>query len=81
MTQTHAEPTSLLDRTLSLLEEKSPELTLVKIAEDTELDYSWLCKFSQGRIPNPGVNGVQTLHDYLDRQAATSAAKSRRRAS
>lgn len=60
-----AEP--LLDRTHDLLASRRDDLTLVQIAEDTELDYSWLSKFAQGRIPNPGVSGVQTLHDYLER--------------
>lgn len=27
--------------------------------------YSWLTKLAQGRIPDPGVNKIQALADYL----------------
>lgn len=36
-----------------------------KIASDTELDYSWLTKLAQGRIPDPGVNKIEKLADYF----------------
>jgi hypothetical protein len=55
---------NLLNRTHELLKNRG-RLTLVQISEESRLDYSWLNKFSQGRIPNPGVRFVQTLHDYL----------------
>lgn len=27
--------------------------------------YSWMTKLAQGRIPDPGVNGIQELADYF----------------
>jgi len=36
-----------------------------KVCEDTDVDYSWLCKVAQGQIANPGVQQVERLHKYL----------------
>jgi hypothetical protein len=36
-----------------------------KIAKKTQLDYSWITKLAQGRIPDPGVNKVEKLADYF----------------
>jgi hypothetical protein len=38
---------------------------LPKIARDTGLSYFWLRKFKQNAIPNPSVNSVQKLYEYL----------------
>lgn len=35
------------------------------IAKNTELEYSWLTKLAQGRIPDPSVNKIQRLADYF----------------
>ena len=64
---------NLLDRARELLAGRPQDLSLVKIAAETGLDYSWLSKFSQGRIPNPGVKSVQTLHDYLVQHSEAAA--------
>lgn len=56
-------PESLLDRTYQLLSERT--LSLREIAEQTKLDESWLAKFHRKVIPDPSVNKVQRLHDYL----------------
>lgn len=36
-----------------------------RIASETDLDYSWLTKLAQGRIPDPGVNKVERLAFYF----------------
>jgi hypothetical protein len=68
---------SLLQRTRRLLEasnERRPE-----IAKAAGVKYEWLKKFEgkdpegEWLVPNPGVNFVQKLHDYLVGQAAKCA--------
>ena len=39
--------------------------TWVEVADETGLDYSWLTKLAQGRIPDPSVNKIQRLADYF----------------
>lgn len=56
--------TTLLEQTKQLLASRG-EITLVEIAKGAGVDYSWLAKFHQGRIPGPSVNKVQAVHDYL----------------
>jgi hypothetical protein len=55
---------SLLEQTRALLDNRG-DITLVQIAAGAEVDYSWLTKFSQDRIPDPSVNRVQAVHDFL----------------
>lgn len=44
---------------------RSP-LSLAAICrQNTEITLSWLLKFNQGKIRNPGVLQVQSLYDYL----------------
>jgi hypothetical protein len=40
------------------------------IAKNTELEYSWLTKLAQGRIPDPSVNKIQRLADYFRGESA-----------
>lgn len=56
---------SLFEITLNLIQNRPAYLELKKIADDTELNYSWVCMFHQGRITNPTYNKLQKLHDYL----------------
>lgn len=60
--------TSLRDTTLALLQERSVKLTFVKISEEIKVSETWLRMFSQDRIPNPGVNTIQTLYEYLSKK-------------
>jgi hypothetical protein len=53
---------TLLDSTLDMLREHK---RYRQIAEDTGLGYEWLTKLAQGRIPDPGVKRIETLHAYL----------------
>lgn len=56
---------NLLRRTYELM--GSTELTREEIAKGASVDLSWLNKFAQKRIPSPGVNKVQAVHDFLSR--------------
>lgn len=38
------------------------------IAKETKLDYSWLTKLAQEKIPDPSVNKIQKLNDYFRNQ-------------
>jgi hypothetical protein len=58
---------NLYQKTLKLLADKPPEITLQVIAQELELSYSWVCKFSAKRITNPSYNTLQALHDYLSK--------------
>jgi len=40
------------------------------IADQTGLDYDWICSISQGRIKDPGVKKMQALYDYLTNDEA-----------
>lgn len=40
-----------------------------EISNSTGFPYSTLVKIAQRKIPNPGVNSVQTLADYFRRAA------------
>jgi predicted transcriptional regulator len=35
------------------------------MAEECGVSVAWISRFAAGKIPNPGVNTVQCLHDYL----------------
>lgn len=61
-----ARMSNLLDRTRELLDEAS-ELTLAEIARAAgpPVAYDWLKRFAAGDIPDPSVNRVQALHDFL----------------
>lgn len=57
----------LLDFVLTELDSRKGKRVgnLADIARDTELDYSWLSKLAQRRIPDPSVNKIQKLADYF----------------
>jgi len=42
-------------------------MSLRQIARECgdDVDYEWLKKFSAGKIDDPSVNRIQTLHDRL----------------
>jgi len=43
------------------------------VCSDTGLDYSWLTKLAQGKIPNPSVHKIQTLADYFKKPTKKAA--------
>ena len=38
------------------------------IANGSNVSYSWLSKFVNGHIPNPGYTTLKGLHEYLSKQ-------------
>lgn len=56
----------LYECTLALLRNRSRQVTLKHISNETDLKMSWLVSMS-GKSPprNPSVNMVQTLYSYL----------------
>ena len=38
------------------------------IADGSNVSYSWLSKFVNGHIPNPGYTTLKGLHEYLNKQ-------------
>ena len=36
-----------------------------QIAKDMNIAYSWLSMFTRDKIPNPGYETIEALHDYL----------------
>jgi transcriptional regulator with XRE-family HTH domain len=35
------------------------------VCKATGVGYSWLTKFAQGKIPNPGISRLQVLHRHF----------------
>lgn len=60
----------LLTKTLALL--KNCELPLSEIATKSNLGVEWLKKLKGGYIPDPSVNKIQRLHDWLVKHAQES---------
>ena len=46
---------------------------LAEIAAGSGVSYSWLSKFANGHIPNPGFATLCKLHDYLKQRPARKA--------
>jgi hypothetical protein len=44
--------------------------TWQQICAETQLDYSWLSKFAQGKIAEPGIHKVQRLADHFKQKQA-----------
>lgn len=60
--------TTFRDKTLDLLQNRSVKLPFKKIAQDTGIGKRWLEMFAKDEIPNPGVNTIQTLYEYLSKK-------------
>ena len=65
---------NLLERTRALLD-ASTDIPLAEIAREAgpPVAYDWLKRFAAGDIPDPSVNRVQALHDYLCRRGSEAA--------
>jgi hypothetical protein len=61
------EQAPLLEKTLEML--RNCDLTLTEIATKSNLGLEWLKKLKAGLIPDPSVNKIQKLHDFLVTQA------------
>lgn len=64
------QPTSLLERTRTLLKCKPSTLTYSAIAKSTGVSVAWISRFADDKIPNPGVNQVQAIFDYMTERDA-----------
>lgn len=66
---------TLLDRTTELLDKAlAAGASLRELApEGGDVEYEWLKKFKAGKIDDPSVNRIQTLHDSLSRRLARAS--------
>lgn len=65
-------PANLDTQVRTLLEQRRGDwLTLAKAAE---VSHSWISKFVNGRIPNPGYATLVRLHECLTSKRATKKA-------
>lgn len=59
---------TLHERTLQLLEQNQvngERHTMLQIYDATGVKPDWIRKFRTGRMPNPSVNRVQALYEFL----------------
>jgi len=61
--QEYDQPLSLYTTTRQLI--KTDKRPLRMIGQATGIPYYWLKKFSAGEIPNPAVNRIQFLYEFL----------------
>ena len=60
-------PQSLLLITLDLI--NKDERKLPDLYKETGIPFYWLRKFKAGQIPNPSVNRIQFLYEFLSGQS------------
>ena len=60
---------SLHQRTYELL--KAREKTLLEVHQESGVPFYWLRRFLENAIPNPSVNRVQALYEYLSQTTLT----------
>ena len=53
----------LLEHTMNMLEET--DLSVPRIARAANVQISWLYKLKAGKYSNPGVVGIEAVHDVL----------------
>lgn len=58
-------PQSLYNNTRHLIKEDKRPLKM--ISQATGVPFYWLKKFSAGEIPNPAVNRIQYLYEFLSK--------------
>lgn len=58
---------SLYNTTLDLL--TKTDIPMTTIASETALPYDWLKQLRRGKIPNPSVNRIQKLYEFLTNRA------------
>ncbi len=56
---------TLLEETLILLRNRPVTLELKQIAQAIDVSPNWLSMLNKDKIENPGIVGIQKLHDYL----------------
>jgi len=63
--KTTTDSAPLLARTQALVSNAPRCVTFTMMAQKAGVSVAWISRFANGQIPNPGVNTVQRLHDYL----------------
>ena len=63
---------NLKQTTLELLGKPDTD-TLQQIAVGAGVNFYWLRKFTRGEIPNPSVDRVQKLYDFLIKEKVLNA--------
>lgn len=66
----------LLERTQLLLSQRldsGMNLREIAAASGGQVNHEWLKKFAAGKIDDPGVSKIQSLHDALEKIPATAA--------
>lgn len=58
---------NLYEYALARTRESAGRRELVKVADESGLDYSWLCKFTRGTIPGASYEKVDQLARYYMR--------------
>lgn len=58
---------NILDSVISELQHRKGDW--VSIASDAGVSYSWLTKFANNKIPNPGFVTIDRLHKLLKKAA------------
>lgn len=54
-----------MNEIIQLLNKKAKTTDLKSIAEEAGLGYTWLHMLHSGKIPDPSINLMNTLYDYL----------------
>lgn len=54
---------TLLQQTIFLLDADRGDWS--NTAKETGLGYEWIKKVANNKVPDPGVNKIETLHGYL----------------
>lgn len=52
-------------RTLHLVQNAPRGITYTVMSQQCGVSIAWISRFAADKIPNPGVDTVQALHDYL----------------
>ena len=63
---------SLLENTRDLLAQARGQYTQEQIAAGSDVTLTWLQKFVRGAIPDPGVERVPRVHDFLSERVAAN---------
>lgn len=67
--RTYHEPSQLMLRTRELL--NTTDKRQFEIYKDTGIQPNWLSRFAAGGIPDPSVNRIEALYNYLSGSTLT----------
>lgn len=61
---------TLLERTRRLVLDAPRSITFTIMAHEIGVSVAWVSRFAADKIPNPGINHVQALYDFLSNKDA-----------